>query len=389
MSAELKGPRLWFRAGAKLADGTRADGYWTIKDDGDVRISTGVRSPRGGKPPQAAQDALARYILEKREIPRTRDSDAAEVKIADVLRLYMEDCAPQQAAPLNTIRRCETLMDFWGERTLADVSGRTCRDYADWRNKPAARRELEDFRAAIRYHRKEGLCRHIVEVTLPQRGAARDRWLTRSEAARLIWAAWRYREIQKGHATGRKSRQHIARFILVALYTGTRAGAVCAASLMPATNTGWIDLERGVFHRRAAGERETNKRKPPVRVPLRLLAHMRRWHANGQRFAVEWNGKPVTTGVEKAFKNAIIDANERLRTQRRGRGGRKTVEPITGNVTPHTLRHTAATWLMQRGTDLWEAAGYLGMTTETLEHTYGHHHPDFQSQAAENITRKA
>jgi integrase len=44
-------------------------------------------------------------------------------------------------------------------------------------------------------------------------------------------------------------------------------------------------------------------------------------------------------------------------------------------VTPHTLRHTAATWLMQAGTDLWVAAGYLGMTVETLERVYGHHHP--------------
>ena len=43
---------------------------------------------------------------------------------------------------------------------------------------------------------------------------------------------------------------------------------------------------------------------------------------------------------------------------------------------------------MQRGTDLWEAAGFLGMSAETLERTYGHHHPDFQSQAARNIARK-
>src|SRR5207237_935812 len=36
-------------------------------------------------------------------------------------------------------------------------------------------------------------------------------------------------------------------------------------------------------------------------------------------------------------------------------------------VTPHTLRHTCATWLMQAGTDLWEASGFLSMSMETLQ----------------------
>jgi integrase len=48
---------------------------------------------------------------------------------------------------------------------------------------------------------------------------------------------------------------------------------------------------------------------------------------------------------------------------------------LEGVVTPHTLRHTAATWLMQAGVDMWTAAGYLGMTVKTLERVYGHHHP--------------
>ena len=37
---------------------------------------------------------------------------------------------------------------------------------------------------------------------------------------------------------------------------------------------------------------------------------------------------------------------------------------------------------MQDGVPHWEAAGYLGMTVETLETVYGHHHPDFQKNAA-------
>jgi hypothetical protein len=38
---------------------------------------------------------------------------------------------------------------------------------------------------------------------------------------------------------------------------------------------------------------------------------------------------------------------------------------------------------MQEGTERWQAAGWLGMTLEQLENGYGHHHPDFQEEAAE------
>jgi integrase len=35
-------------------------------------------------------------------------------------------------------------------------------------------------------------------------------------------------------------------------------------------------------------------------------------------------------------------------------------------VTPHTLRHAAATWPMQRGEPVWNAAGFLGISAEML-----------------------
>ena len=54
----------------------------------------------------------------------------------------------------------------------------TCRDYVRRRGTSAgARRDLEDLRAAIEHHAKEGLHRGLVRVTLPPKGPARDRWL--------------------------------------------------------------------------------------------------------------------------------------------------------------------------------------------------------------------
>jgi len=243
-----------------------------------------------------------------------------------------------------------------------------------------ARRDLETLRAAINHHAKEGFHRGVVRVSLPPKGEARDRWLTRKEAAALLWHCWRYREKQTIHsgsskggpvATNRRPLRHIARFILIGLYTGTRAGAIASASPYAITGRSYVDLERGIFYRRAIGKRATKKRQTPAPIPPRLLAHLRRWW-NQKLIAecfVEFNGKPVAS-VKKGFKTAVGLAR------------------LPGRVTPHTLRHTAATWLMQRGVPIWEAAGFLGMSPEVLQDTYGHHHPDFLQGAATAIGQK-
>ncbi len=51
-------------------------------------------------------------------------------------------------------------------------------------------------------------------------------------------------------------------------------------------------------------------------------------------------------------------------------------------VTRHTLRHTRATWMAQKGVPLFEAAGFLGMSVKTLERVYAHHDPKHQEHAA-------
>lgn len=256
-----------------------------------------------------------------------------------------------------------------GDRPVSAVNGALCRAYAEARgSQSAARRELEDLRAAIGHANKEGLCPVRPAIWLPDRQSGRERWLTRAEAAALIWAAWRFRESQHGRKTDRASRQHIARFILIALYTGTRAGAICGATFHPSPTRGWIDTSRGVFYRRPQACAETNKRQPPVPLPTRLLAHLRRWERRGDIAPVTWHGRPVLR-IIKAFRRLADGAG-------------------FFDVTPHTLRHTAATWLMQHGVQPWQAAGYLGMSVITLSRVYGHHHPDYLREARDAIGRR-
>jgi integrase len=134
--------------------------------------------------------------------------------------------------------------------------------------------------------------------------------------------------------------------------------------MQPAIGRGYVDLENGLFYRRAMGARETKKRQPPVRLHPRLLAHLRRWQRLGiaKHAVVEWNGKPVHS-VRNAFERAVKSAG------------------LNSSITPHVLRHTAATWMMQNGDDLWDAAGFLGMTIQTLQRVYGHHHPKMHDTA--------
>lgn len=358
MPRASSGPRLWLRPGVEKDGRQVRKPAWIIRD-GSRWISTGCTEGERDE----AEVQLAQYRIEKHQPSRASNRDPAEIRIADVLNVYLADIIPSQSRPGEATDRLLRLDSFFEGKTLADINGALCRRYVKHRgSSSSARRELEDLRAAINHHRQEGLCSQIVSVVLPEKAGSRQRWLTRSEAAALIRAAWRYREVQKGKETDRRSRRHVARFILVALYTGTRAGAVCAASFEPREGYGWIDLERGVFYRRPQGERETKKRRPPVPLPDELLAHLRRWRALGQTYAVEWNGKPVKS-VRKAFERAAQDAG------------------LGEDVSPHVLRHTAATWQMQAGVPIWEAAGYLGMTEQTLREVYGHHHPDHMGQA--------
>ena len=337
--------------GARLK--RRKNGVFYIYDgtDGDRRISTGT-SDSG-----EAESALAHYIATKGR--PCGPASPHEMTVADVLDIYGTERAPQTRDPARIGDCIRALVPVLGPLPLSDISGAVCRRYAKTRDRAPGtiRKELGTLAAAINFAHAEGHITAAPRVKLPPKPAPRDRWLTRDEAAKLIRAAYR----------NPKSR-HLARFLLVAVYSGTRSDAILRLGFMPNTVGGWCDTEAGVLYRRADGEAETKKRTPTVPIPPRLLVHLRRWERQGARYVVEADGQRVAS-LKTAWRTALARAG-------------------IPHCTKHDLRHTAVTWAMRNGADKWAAAGFFGLSLDMLESVYGHHHPDHLGSAVEAVGRR-
>ena len=268
--------------------------------------------------------------------------------IADVLLAYTKEVIPHKRTARNLRYNVASLERWWGDKTVADVTAINCRAYAATKKSSGALVDLKRLQAAINHwHKEHGPLAFVPKLTMPTPPTPRTRWLTRSEAGRLLWASHKV--------------EYLKRLILLGLHTGSRPGVILALK--------WdqIDLESGIMLRRPQGTAGAlNKQAPPVRLGRKILAHLRRWHrmdGNKCAMVIHYNGQQIDS-PHASWRAACKRAGLR-------------------NVPPHTLRHTRATWLMRKGAPIWAVAGHLGMTVKTLEAVYGHHHIDYQDAVAD------
>lgn len=289
------------------------------------------------------------------------------------LDYYGEHWAPQTASAQRIGYAIEALDSYWGDKPVASVRGATCRDYASFRGRSdgTVRRELGVLQAAMTFCVKEGLLDSAPKVSLPPSPAPRERWLTPQEAAWLIRGA---------RALNRDGR-HLAYFILCGLYTGSRKQTILNLAIdSRAAGAGYIDTENGVIYRKPEEKVETKKRQRPARLPQRYLAHLARQAAAGRRFVVEdYKGRRVKD-IKSGWRRAVGLAEELA--------AKKGIHLDLSDVVPHTLKHTAITWALQRGANIWDVAGMFSTSVETVQRVYGHHSPDWQKSAVDAMNRK-
>jgi len=231
----------------------------------------------------------------------------------------------------------------FGSLQASAITDQICRSYAgSSKNKVGTvRKSLSILRAAVRWAEKKSLIDKAPHIWLPQAPPPKDRRLSREEFASL----------QQGAGT-----PHIRLFVEIAIGTGARAGAILSLR--------WtcVDLQGRRMDFGDGVRQKSRARAVPINETL-LQALTEAKEAAMTDYVIEWAGQPVKS-IKRGFREAV---------KRAGLGA---------DVTPHVLRHTAASWMAEAGVPMSEIAAVLGhRDSRTTERIYAKFSPEYLQKA--------
>jgi integrase len=309
-----------------------------INNDGKQReLTTGTSDH------EQAQEFLADFIRSKGPVGRPKEHRFYQV--ADVLADYALHIADNKSAAKRTAYAMVHLLKFWDGKCLDQVNAVTIKNYEQsaGRSVSTVRRELSVLQTAIKHAYETLRIERFAKLTIPPESEPRDRWLTRSEVAKLM------RFARKEYRT----RYTLCLFILIALYSGQRKRAILDLEWSQ------IDFVNRTLNFKKNGEKETNKRRAFMPIGKKLYGHLARRHAVGEGLC------PYVFHQKEDKSRRVLDVSKGFRAVAR--------RADLVDVTPHTLRHTCASWLAQRGEKMIDVAAYLNMSVRTLSKVYAHH----------------
>lgn len=199
---------------------------------------------------------------------------------------------------------------------------------------------------AARFHGIHNLESPTRRVKKPRFDNRRVRFLTEAEAAALL-------------AKLKEKSLRVYRQAVLSLYAGVRFGEVATLAW------GDVDLERGVLTLRDTKSGRTRPAFITQKIRTEVFERMEPGRPDDLVFPAARHRKRHTVRVGPEFRQAVeeLKLNEGISDRRQ-------------RVCFHSLRHTYASWLVQRGTSLYEVMRLLGHSTITLTERYAHLAPD-------------
>jgi integrase len=320
---------------------------WYIQwfEDGHSRRASTRTTDRG-----EAEAILAAFRLVKADQP------VADLTIPQVLDWYWENHGKTRFRPDNIQLAFKYLKPFFGATLALDLTLDMQEQFVEERRASGAgdesiRRDLDVLSAALKRAVKYKKLSHCPPIHRLTPAPPRERWLTRSEVARMLRA-------MRG-----KRQRHVLLFTRLGLYTGARTGAILDLT--------WdrVNFDTGLIDFRVPGRRETKKRRtitPMTRKVRRMLMHAKK-HARS-RHVVSWAGERVGRVAKAVIANA----------KKAG---------VT-DFSPHVLRHTFATWAVRNDVSIYKVGKALGQTVASTTERYAKLAPADVLEAMEAAQRK-
>jgi len=330
---------------------------------------------------EEAQDFLQEFLYTRNR--PVGPADPSKRLIGHVLSDYLLERGQHVNSAETTVFGIQNLEPFWADQPVSVIREGTCRAYMDYRQKEKRKKDIERIKKAnpkIRNSELEALIKPLSPSTIarelsilgaainhdykagritspryvwqPKGGEKKERWLTRQEAAALLKAA----------RAEEKVRDYLPLFILIGLYTGARKGAILSLRWVQ------VDLERGLIDFNPPGRARTSKGRPIIPIPKRLLRFLKYARKQGTDlgYVIHKNQAPLQD-IKKGFAHAVRRAG-------------------LEKVTPHTLRHTVSSWLVQNRVDMHIVSRYVGhKSIKMTEQIYAHHAPDYLKAAADSF----
>jgi integrase len=290
------------------------------------------------------EEVVLHYVASKEG--SVRSPDAIQSKGRNVIRTVGKfSCASvgSEAFVTEFYNRRRAEPKRRGTNGLVKNVGTRCKD-------ATIRSDLALLRAALRLCRRHkwNIPDAALSIDMPEAQlCTRTRWLRKEEARRLMGA-------MKG--------SHLYTYTALGLGTGARMSAILDLTWDRVHfDTGHVDFDASLG----------------CKLKRRVCVPMNDWLRGilEAAFAVRAEDCPFVVNYQ----------GHKIASIRMGFNDYRRKAKLSADVSPHILRHTAATWMVMDGNSLEEVSKMIGDTIATVERHYAHLLPDFCKKAAASL----